>query len=85
MQAYIRFDRVATNCETAMEQQQIVANPFALLLNPEAVHAALQQSTALNRLRSKIWRPLDRSSGPLVGEDGQGDGGSDESGPRGEE
>lgn len=84
MQAYIRFDRVATNCETAMEQQ-IVANPFALLLNPEAVHAALQQSTALNRLRSKIWRPLDRSSGPLVAEDGQGDGGSDESDQRSEE
>ncbi len=52
-----------------MEQQQIIANPFALLLNPEAVHAALQQSAALNRLRSRVWRPLDRSSGPLVGEE----------------
>ena len=52
-----------------MEQQQIIANPFALLLNPEAVHAALQQSAALNRLRSRVWRPLDRSSGPLVAEE----------------
>jgi hypothetical protein len=52
-----------------MEQQQLIANPFALLLNPEAVHSALQQSAALNRLRSRIWRPLDRSSGPLVGEE----------------
>lgn len=52
-----------------MEQQQLIANPFALLLNPEAVHAALQQSTALNRLRSRVWRPLDRSSGPLVAEE----------------
>jgi hypothetical protein len=52
-----------------MEQQQLIANPFALLLNPEAVHAALQQSAALNRLRSRVWRPLDRSSGPLVGEE----------------
>lgn len=52
-----------------MEQQHLIANPFALLLNPEAVHAALQQSTALNRLRSRVWRPLDRSSGPLVAEE----------------
>ena len=56
-----------------MEQQNLAANPFALLLDPEAVHAALQQSTALNRLRSRIWRPLDRSSGPLVSEDGSQD------------
>ncbi len=68
-----------------MEQQQIASNPFALLLNPEAVHAALQQSTALNRLRSKIWRPLDRSSGPLVGEDSQGDGFAEEQDRRGDE
>jgi hypothetical protein len=55
-----------------MEQQHLIANPFALLLNPEAVHAALQQSTALNRLRSRVWRPLDRSSGPLVAEERSG-------------
>ena len=49
-----------------MEQQHLIANPFALLLDPEAVHAALQQSTALHRLKSRVWRPLDRTSGPLV-------------------
>lgn len=48
-----------------MEQQQIAANPFALLLDPEAVHAALQQSTSLTRLKSRVWRPLDRTSGPI--------------------
>ena len=49
-----------------MEHQNIAANPFALLLDPEAVHAALQQSTALTRLKSRVWRPLDRTSGPIV-------------------
>ena len=53
-----------------MEQQQFAANPFALLLDPEAVHAALQQSTALARLKSRVWRPLDRTSGPIVSTDG---------------
>ena len=48
-----------------MEQQQLTSNPFALLLDPEAVHAALQQSAALNRLKSRVWRPLDRTSGPI--------------------
>jgi hypothetical protein len=64
-----------------VEQQHIAANPFALLLDPEAVHAALQQSTALTRLKSRVWRPLDRTSGPISSaepsgesefEDGQG-------------
>jgi hypothetical protein len=49
-----------------VEQQHIAANPFALLLDPEAVHAALQQSTALTMLKSRIWRPLDRTSGPIT-------------------
>lgn len=48
-----------------MEQQQIAANPFALLLDPEGVHEALQRSTSLTRLKSRVWRPLDRTSGPI--------------------
>ena len=28
-----------------MQRHQITANPFALLMNPEAVHAALAQSS----------------------------------------
>lgn len=48
-----------------MEQQQFASNPFALLLDPEAVHAALQQSTSLTSLKSRVWRPLDRTSGPI--------------------
>lgn len=43
-----------------MQRHQITANPFALLMNPEAVHAALAQSDRLNGLKSQVWRPLDQ-------------------------
>jgi hypothetical protein len=46
-----------------MQHQHITANPFALLMNPEAVHAALAQSDRLNSLKSRVWRPLDQ---PLI-------------------
>lgn len=46
-----------------MQPTHHASNPFALLLNPEAVHAALQSSAPLNGLRSKVWRPLDQ---PLI-------------------
>lgn len=46
-----------------MQHQHITANPFALLMNPEAVHAALAQSAHLNNLKSRVWRPLDQ---PLI-------------------
>lgn len=46
-----------------MQHQHVIANPFALLLNPEAVHTALAQSERLNSLKSRIWRPLDQ---PLI-------------------
>ena len=43
-----------------MHTVQPVANPFALLLNPEAVVAEMERSERLNRLSSRICRPLDR-------------------------
>jgi hypothetical protein len=46
-----------------MQHQHITANPFALLMDPEAVHAALAQSEHLNNLKSRVWRPLDQ---PLI-------------------
>ena len=46
-----------------MQHQHITANPFALLMNPEAVHAALAQSDRLNSLKSRVWRPVDQ---PLI-------------------
>jgi hypothetical protein len=46
-----------------MQHQHVPANPFALLMNPEAVHAALAKSERLNSLKSRVWRPLDQ---PLI-------------------
>lgn len=43
-----------------MQRQQITENPFSLLMNPDAVHAALAQSDLLNGLKSQVWRPLDQ-------------------------
>jgi hypothetical protein len=46
-----------------MTHAQIASNPFALMMNPEAVFAAIEQSGRLARLNSQICRPLDK---PLV-------------------
>ena len=46
-----------------MTQQAQVRNPFMLLLNPEIVLAAIQNSTRLSGLNSKLCRPLD---GPVA-------------------
>lgn len=37
-----------------------VANPFALMMDPEAVLRAVEQSPRLARLRRRICRPLDK-------------------------
>lgn len=43
-----------------MQQSEVVANPFALMMNPEAVIAAVNRSDRLMRLKSRICRPLDK-------------------------
>lgn len=43
-----------------MQSAQLVQNPFALLLNPAAVLAEVERSDRLNRLVSRICRPLDK-------------------------
>lgn len=55
-----------------MHSAHPVANPFALLLNPEAVVAEMERSERLNRLSSRICRPLDRPNPAGTGE-GQAD------------
>lgn len=52
-----------------MQHQHIIANPFSLLMNPEAVHAALAQSEPLNSLKSRVWRPLDQPLIPRASDD----------------
>lgn len=51
-----------------MTTTQAAANPFVLMLNPQAVFAAIENSDRLARLASRICRPLDRH--PLAPTDG---------------
>ena len=41
----------------------IVADPFAMLINPQAVLQAIEQSGRLGALTSRVCRPLDK---PLI-------------------
>lgn len=54
-----------------MQKQSLYANPFALMMDPEAVLAAMERSERLNRLQSRVCRPLDKPLIPMVGADGQ--------------
>ena len=47
-----------------MTTVQIDSNPFALLMEPEAVFAAMASSDRLARLKSRVWRPLDKPLAP---------------------
>ena len=44
-------------------QQPTASNPFALMMEPEAIFAAMARSGRLERLQSRICRPLDK---PLI-------------------
>lgn len=46
-----------------------VSNPFALMLNPEAVFSAMERSERLGCLQARICRPLDKPLIPKVGDD----------------
>jgi len=43
-----------------MTTAQIDSNPFAMMLDPEAVFAAVARSERLALLKSRICRPLDK-------------------------
>ena len=43
-----------------MQKISLHANPFALMMDPEAVLAAMERSERLNHLQSRVCRPLDR-------------------------
>lgn len=42
---------------------QTPSNPFALLMNPDAVVQAMERSDRLSRLKRRVCRPLDK---PLI-------------------
>ena len=45
--------------------QPIAPNPFALMMEPEVIFAAMASSDRLARLKSRICRPLDKPSTAL--------------------
>lgn len=48
-----------------MQTHRAAANPFAMMLDPQAVLAKLASSDRLDRLERRICRPLDK---PLIGQ-----------------
>ncbi|CAN7375442.1 hypothetical protein [Rhizobacter sp. LjRoot28] len=46
-----------------MQTEEIIANPFALMLNPAEVFQAMERSHRLERLQRRVCRPLDK---PLI-------------------
>ena len=46
-----------------MQTLQTAPNPFVLMLDPQAVFAAIEHSGRLARLNSRICRPLDKPLG----------------------
>jgi hypothetical protein len=64
-------------------QYAVLADPFAMLIQPEAVLQAIEQSGRLGALASRICRPLDK---PLIPKrEGEGQRSFDESVDRTEE
>ncbi|MEY4563816.1 MAG: hypothetical protein RLZZ618_3093 [Pseudomonadota bacterium] len=46
-----------------MQTTELLANPFALMMNPAEVFQALERSDRLERLQRRVCRPLDK---PLI-------------------
>jgi hypothetical protein len=45
---------------TSSDNHPVSGNPFALMMDPEAVVQAIERSERLARLRSRVCRPLDK-------------------------
>lgn len=52
-----------------MHKPGLFTNPFALMMDPQAVLEAIEGSERLKRLHSRICRPLDKPLIPLVHND----------------
>ena len=46
-----------------MDKPSLASNPFALMMDPAAVFAAIERSERLARLHSGVCRPLDKPVG----------------------
>ena len=52
-----------------MDKSSLHSNPFALMLHPDAVLAAMAHSDRLHRLTRRICKPLDKPLIPKTPED----------------
>lgn len=52
-----------------MPQIHPSSDPFALMMNPEAVFQAIERSDRLARLHRRVCRPLDKPLIPAVAEE----------------
>lgn len=48
------------------QPQHRVVNPFVLLMDPQSVFRAIEKSERLERLHSRVCRPLDKPLLPVV-------------------
>lgn len=51
------------------QPQQPVFNPFVLLMDPQSVFRVIEKSERLERLHSRVCRPLDKPLLPVVAGD----------------
>lgn len=47
-----------------MHKSPLLANPFALMMEPEAVLQAIEQAQSQGRVKGRIYRPLDKPTIP---------------------
>ena len=52
-----------------MDKSPLASNPFALMMTPEDVVAAMERSDRLGRLQRRICKPLDKPLVPKTTED----------------
>jgi hypothetical protein len=66
--ALARVDFIPTPIEVIPMSQlhHAAANPFALLMDPQAVFRAIEGSERLQRLQSRVCRPLDKPLLPVL-------------------
>ena len=50
-----------------MREVPSLSNPFVMMTDPETILAAVERSERLNRLSSRVYRPLDRPLIPKIG------------------
>lgn len=55
-----------------MDKSLLVANPFALMMNPADVVEAMERSDRLARLQRRVCKPLDKPVIPKAGDEAVG-------------